>query len=496
MAAKQELLAKAADILVVDDTIDGRNSLTEILTNAGYKPHLVEEPQLALEAAFLHPPDLVLLDIKMPEMSGFELCRQLKQNERTREVPVIVVSGLDEVQGQIECFKAGGVDFISKPAQETELLLRVNTLLQLRETQLRLDAHVAERTVELERLLHERSEALLFAEEQIRSLFESSPLGVALTNIEGRFLAVNKALADMLRSTEAELLRRKVYDVYVDPDQRVAMLKRLRKTGTLRDRNLHLLRDDGSSFYARLNSSHIDLAGRYVILAFVDDVTDQIVAEQEAAVFEERERLARDLHDDVIQTLFSASVLAHTLPSLMDKNPAFARQSMERLEKLIHGGLAEMRALLLELRPGEFRDKNRAQLFELLAESTRARTQAKVSLNVDKSYSLPEDVTTSLYRIAQESLNNVAKHALASEIFIELTCDSKGAKLTIKDDGRGYDTSVIPAGHFGLSIMHERALDIGANIKIESEIDGGTLVYVTWSAAGNESASGDESEHA
>ena len=102
MAAKQELLAKVADILVVDDTIVGRNSLTEILTNAGYKPHLVEDPQLALEAAFLHPPDLVLLDIKMPKMSGFDVCRQLKQNERTREVPVIVVSGLDEVQDQIE----------------------------------------------------------------------------------------------------------------------------------------------------------------------------------------------------------------------------------------------------------------------------------------------------------------------------------------------------------------------------------------------------------
>jgi signal transduction histidine kinase len=180
----------------------------------------------------------------------------------------------------------------------------------------------------------------------------------------------------------------------------------------------------------------------------------------------------------------------------MDKNPTFARQSMKRLEKLINGALAEMRALLLELRPGEFRDKNLAQLFELLAKSTRARTLAKVSLNVDTSCSPPEDVATTLYRIAQESLNNVAKHALASEIFIELTCDPKGAKLTIKDDGRGYDTSVIPAGHFGLSIMHERALDIGANIKIESEIDGGTLVYVTWSAAGNESASGDESEHA
>ena len=133
MAAKQELLAKVADILVVDDNIEGRNSLTEILTNAGYKPHPVEDPQLAVEAALLHTPDLVLVDIKMSKMSGFEVFRQLKQNECTREVPVIIVSGLDDVQDRIECFEAGGVDFISKPAQETEVLLRVNTHLQLRE---------------------------------------------------------------------------------------------------------------------------------------------------------------------------------------------------------------------------------------------------------------------------------------------------------------------------------------------------------------------------
>ena len=99
----------------------------------------------------------------------------------------------------------------------------------------------------------------------------------------------------------------------------------------------------------------------------------------------------------------------------------------------------------------------------------------------------PENVATAYYRIAQESLNNVAKHALAGEVVIDLTCDPEGAKLRIKDDGRGFDPHTIPAGHMGVSIMQERAQDIGAKIVIESESGRGTEVSVFWSAGENES---------
>jgi signal transduction histidine kinase len=169
---------------------------------------------------------------------------------------------------------------------------------------------------------------------------------------------------------------------------------------------------------------------------------------------------------------------------LLEKNPAVASQYMKQLDELIRGALAEMRTLLLELRPNEFREKNLAQLFDFLAESTRARTQANVSMNVDSSCSLSEDVAIALYRITQESLNNVAKYALASEIVVDLSCDTSGMLLSIKDDGRGFDPSAIPAGHLGVSIMRARAQEIGASLKIDSEIGRGTQVTVSWSAAG------------
>jgi signal transduction histidine kinase len=96
---------------------------------------------------------------------------------------------------------------------------------------------------------------------------------------------------------------------------------------------------------------------------------------------------------------------------------------------------------------------------------------------------LPDDVTLTLHRIAQESLNNIAKHAEASEVVIDLSCSPESVKLYIEDDGRGFDPQAIPAGHLGIGIMRERAQKIGATLQINSKPGDGTSVLVTWSEA-------------
>jgi PAS domain S-box-containing protein len=484
MTAKQKLSTQTADILVVGDSNASLRMLTEILEREGYEPRAIEDPQLALEAAFAQPPDLILLDVKMPNMSGFEVCRRLKQDECTGDVPVIFVSALDASQDQVQGFEVGGVDFISKPFQKGEVLARVKTHLQLRDTQLHLEELLAERTAELEKLLQEQSEKLNLAEEQIRTLFESSTVGVAVTTFEGQWLTVNKALVDMLRTTEAELMQRNVGEVYADPNQREALLATLRRSGNVRDFKVHILRDDGSSFFARFNSVRLILGGREVFMAIVDDVTEQMLAEQQAAVLQERERLARELHDAVTQTLFSASLLAGTTPQIWDKDQAMARQNLNQLGRLLRGALAEMRTLLYELRPVAMQDQTLGQLLGLLTEAAYARTRAKVSLNVEADCTLPEDVTLALHRIAQESLNNVAKHAEATEVDVTLVCDPEGVVLRISDDGRGFNPADIPPGHFGIGNMAERAHKIGAIFEVDSHPGSGTEVVVTWSEPG------------
>ena len=203
--------------------------------------------------------------------------------------------------------------------------------------------------------------------------------------------------------------------------------------------------------------------------------------EQKAAVLEERERLARELHDAVTQTLFSASMIAEATPALWEKDPAVGRQYLEQLPWMLRGALAEMRTLLMELRPYALRDQTLGQLLEPLTDAIRVRSGgATVVLKVEGDCSLPDDVTLALYRIAQESLNNIAKHAEANQISIWLRCDQAGIKLHISDNGRGFDPGSIPTGHMGVGIMKDRAQQVGATFRIDSEPGQGTMVIISW----------------
>jgi sigma-B regulation protein RsbU (phosphoserine phosphatase) len=117
------------DILIVDDESANLQLLSELLGREGYKVRPANNPQLALDSALAQPPKLILLDVKMPEMDGFEVCRRLKQDERTRDIPILFVSALQDVQDKVRGFEVGGVDFITKPFQESEVLARVDTHL-------------------------------------------------------------------------------------------------------------------------------------------------------------------------------------------------------------------------------------------------------------------------------------------------------------------------------------------------------------------------------
>jgi len=132
------------NILVVDDTLANLRFLSKTLTEQGYKVRGVGNGARALKAAQLEPPDLVLLDIKMPEMDGYEVCKKLKADERTQPIPVIFLSALDELVNKIKAFEVGGVDYITKPFQAEEVLARVETHLALRNMQKQLEAQTEE----------------------------------------------------------------------------------------------------------------------------------------------------------------------------------------------------------------------------------------------------------------------------------------------------------------------------------------------------------------
>ncbi|MDD1621857.1 MAG: response regulator, partial [Methylococcaceae bacterium] len=138
-------------LLVVDDTSASLKLIKDILSAADYKVLTANAGELALRALADHRPDLILLDVRMPDMDGFEVCRRLKDNPKTRDIPVIFLSAVTDLDEKVEGFKLGAVDFISKPFQRDELLARVRTHLQLYRLQSELEQLVADRTTALEK---------------------------------------------------------------------------------------------------------------------------------------------------------------------------------------------------------------------------------------------------------------------------------------------------------------------------------------------------------
>jgi signal transduction histidine kinase/ligand-binding sensor domain-containing protein len=195
------------------------------------------------------------------------------------------------------------------------------------------------------------------------------------------------------------------------------------------------------------------------------------------AVTAERTRLARDLHDAVTQTLFSATLIAEVLPDLWQKNRKEGDRRLEELRQLTRGALAEMRTLLVELRPNALIEVSLPTLLRQLSEALIGRARIDIQLHVSGERSLPPDVQVGLYRIAQEALNNVVKHSHASQAIVSLHI-SDSLRLSITDNGVGFDPSNVTADHFGLRSMRERAETIGAKFQVESSAEEGTQISV------------------
>jgi signal transduction histidine kinase len=211
------------------------------------------------------------------------------------------------------------------------------------------------------------------------------------------------------------------------------------------------------------------------------------------AVASERSRLARELHDAVTQTIFSASLLTETLEPIWEADRVEGRKLLGELRQLTRGALAEMRTLLLELRPSALEESTLSSLLGQLAEAVTGRTGIPVVTNIEETCELPANVRVALYRIAQESLNNVVKHARASKVSITLRdcCDGNGVILTVRDNGRGFDPQQVPAGRLGLDIIRERAAAIGAQLSITSQPTESTTVKVTWAGDSESNIAGE-----
>jgi PAS domain S-box-containing protein len=379
------------------------------------------------------------------------------------------------------------------------------------------------------------AEELRESRARFQAIFDNVAVGVAVMGLDRKPITFNSAAGSMIGFSAEELRNVDARSLAVPEDRTmgdetfIELIEGKRNSYSMERR---YRRKDGRVFWARVNYSLVrDLAGNPdYLIGMIEDIDDQKraaqrLAEQEAdylltlqqrvmertheleeanqrlqkefeqrtkiekelaeraadeAVTADRTRLARDLHDAVTQTLFSASLTAEVLPDLWEMDVEQAKRSTEELRQLTRGALAEMRTLLLELRPATLTQTRLSDLIRQLCEAFIGRSRLPITLKSEGDCKLPPEVQVACYRIAQESLNNVFKYARATEVKVDLFVSPACVRFEVCDNGIGFDISGTKPTSLGLRIMRERAEAIGADFRISSAPGSGTCVELIW----------------
>ncbi len=355
---------------------------------------------------------------------------------------------------------------------------------------------------EAARLLHADAAALFRLDDSKASLSVVASFGLPhLENVENT------------QSVKAEILRKAFVERRPIVKTDISQINAPVNAHPVLDKHMNWLRDNccmmtavplickdevygGITLYFKRDGKHEDRAVSREDISLAMSFADQAALAidntrlkkqaEETAVTAERNRLARDLHDAVTQTLFSASLIAEVAPRIWERNRDEGMKRLEELKQLTRGALAEMRTLLFELRPATLIEAPLEELLKQLGEAVTGRSRIPVKLDIGGAVKLPSEVKIAFYRVAQEALNNISKHSGAKNAVLQLNANEDMrlgiivAELSITDDGKGFDPQQVNSGHFGLGIMKERAETVGAELKIKSEFGSGTRVELEW----------------
>ena len=359
--------ASTGDILIVDDTQSDLKLLTDILRKAGYTVRPASDGELALRSVQARLPELILLDIKMPGMDGYEVCRRLKDSEDTRDIPVIFISVKTSPIDKVKAFALGGVDYITKPFEPEEVLARVATHLALRKSQ----KEIEEKNLQLQQEIAERVQAekvLRESEERFRQVYEHMAVGVARIPMEFRIESGHEGYCRMLGYHEEELIGKHLRDI-THPD---IVEENLRKQSQLAA---------GEIDHYRMEKQFIHKSGRVVtgildanlvrdaegkplyFLGSVVDITERKQAD--AALRNSEERLARAVEGNSIPTFLidSNHIITHWNKACKNLTGISAAEILGT-RKAWSAFYAEERPVLADLIVNEATEKEIAKYYE------------------------------------------------------------------------------------------------------------------------------------
>jgi PAS domain S-box-containing protein len=328
------------------------------------------------------------------------------------------------------------------------------------------------------------------SEERYRFLVENSPDVVFSTDADGLYTYYSETVVPLTGFRPGELVGRhfsSIVDLETFPDAAEAWQRFIDEPTRMQVNRFALRNRDGSRVAVEVSAvGMLDADGRFAgIHGAARDIRERVRLETdlrrqaaELASSQERAHLARELHDSVTQALFSMTLVTRTTELLVDRDPAAAKEKLGSLRDLQREALAEMRALIFELRPGNIEQDGLLPALKTHSAALQGRIGLPIVVTSDVVDRLPLVLEEVLYRISQEALHNVVKHAAARQVTVSIEHAGAGIRLRIADDGKGFDAASVPEGHLGLAGMRARAEKIGASFAMTSRTGVGTTIEV------------------
>ena len=283
-------------ILAIEDDRASLELLKMVLTKEGYEVHPAANGKQALESIATALPELILLDIGLPDIDGFEICHQIKAQERTNHIPIIFISATTETKERVKGFKLGAVDFVSKPFQREELLARVHTHLHLTRMQAEIKRQAADLREANALLHHEIAErettasALAESEEKFRTLADSAQDSFVMLDDEDRIIFWNRAAKDMFGYTAEEITGKKFHSTFTNGLTLPLVDNATQTTGKVIE--LTVLKRNGAELPVELSLATVELREKGVTIAVIRDITGRQRAQETLRRSEERLNLA------------------------------------------------------------------------------------------------------------------------------------------------------------------------------------------------------------
>ncbi|MBD2260408.1 ATP-binding protein [Pseudanabaena sp. FACHB-2040] len=487
-----------ADILAIDDTPENLQLLSQLLTERHYKVRSVTKGSTALRAAQAAPPDLILLDVNMPQMNGYEVCQQLKADKRTRDIPVIFVSALGETLDKVKAFQVGGVDYVTKPFQVEEVLARIETHLQLRSLQHQLQ----QQNTQLQQEIRDRK----LAEEKFAKAFRSSPNPITLTSLpDCEFIEVNPSFLRLSGYTREEVVGQRISDLPLglNPTAAAEGAVELSAAGVLHNREVDLRTKSGEIRTLLISVELIDLAGSPCALSVANDITERKRLENEFISL-----VSHELRTPMNSVIGALDLLATGhLGTLTEKGETLIQIAITNAERLIR--LVNDILDLERMKSGQLTlQLQQCRVADLLHQAQAAMQglaePAQVQIEVD---AVELEVWVDCDRILQLLTNLLSNAIKFSEpgnlIWLSASAEHQAIEppaalhICVKDQGRGIPTEKLhliferfqqvdasdarrqSGTGLGLAICRQIVQQHGGRIWAESELGQGSTFHVT-----------------